>query len=165
MGEEFQLNPSSKIWLDELVVLVRSKSKPELHGLLVDYRRLHVRLWPSTAEEFEEELEQKELHDMFLEMVACEEYVKREFQPTDTPVLRELSPEVLYGPVGFGAADELVDQYAAWYSDVYVECSYQGEDDDGLDEWMIAVYFRGKFVKAELNNVILNAPEILNSTY
>ena len=165
MSDLFTHNPSSKIWLDELVVFIRSKKKTELHGLLLDYRRrfadFDIDRWlPTAEEEFAEELEQRKLSDIFLLMLAAEEYLRQDFQPADTPVLRQLSPEgVLYGPVGYGAEDEMLDRYAMLYSNVYLLCAYQGEDDDGIDEWRISVFLGGQFVKSEIDIVILNSTE------
>ena len=97
------------------------------------------------------------MSDIFLLVLAAEEYMQQDFRPTDTPVLRELTPEgVLYGPVGYGAQDEWLQRYAMLFSDVYLLCKYQGEDDHGVDEWRITVFFRGMFVKSELDKMILN---------
>ena len=159
----FTLNPSSNVWLDNLVVLIRSKTKTELHTLLLDYRRefadFDIDRWLLNAEEaFAEELALRKLSDIFVLMLAAERYMQQDFQPTDTPVLRELTPEgVLYGPVGYGAQDEWLQRYAMLFSDVYLLCKYQGEDDHGVDEWRITVFFRGMFVKSELDKMILNA--------
>ena len=158
-GGLFVHNPESKIWLDQIIVYVRAMKRMELHRFLLEYRRRFVQYnidrWPSTAEEFAQELEHREFSDIFWESLAAEEYMLQDFQPADTPVLRELRPEgIQYGPVGYGAEDLEVERYAMFYRDVHLLFAHQGEE-----EWRISIYFRGQFVRYVIDDVYMKSTE------
>ena len=163
-GELFVHNPESKIWLDQIIVYVRAMKRMELHRFLLEYRRRFVQYnidrWPSTAEEFAQELEHREFSDIFWESLVAEEYLRQDFQPADTPVLRELRPEgIQYGPVGYGAEDLEAQRYAMLYRDVDFVFAPQGENERGEEEWWISIYFRGQFVRYVIDDVYMNSTE------
>ena len=163
-GELFVHNPESKIWLDQIIVHVRAMKRMELHRFLLEYRRRFVQYnidrWPSTAAEFAKELEHRDFSDIFWESLAAEEYLRRDFKPADTPVLRELRPEgIQYGPVGYGAEDLEAQRYAMLYRDVDFLFATQGENERGEEEWRISIYFRGQFVRYVIDDVYMNSTE------
>ena len=164
MGDLYVHNPESKVWLDQMIVFVRSMKRMELHRFLLESRRRFVqyntKLWPATAEEFAEELEQRELSDLLWETLIAEEYMWQDFQPNETPVVRQLEPEgIEYGPIGFGEEDEEMVGYGMLYRDVQFLYSYQGEDDQGEDEWKISIFFRGQYIRTEIDTVYMNSTE------
>jgi len=157
MGDDlFAHNPESKIWLDRIIVYVRAMKKMELHRFLLEYRRSNnIDRWPSTAEEFAQELEHREFSDIFWESLAAEEYLKKDFRPADTSVLREAG----LGPVGYGAEDLEAQRYAMLYRDVDFFFTPQGENERGEEEWRISIYFRGQFVRYVIDDVYLSSTE------
>ena len=161
-GGLFVHNPESKIWLDQIIVHVRGHEEdgaaPYPAGIpaAVD----NIDRWPSTAKEFAQELEHRNFSDILWESLAAEEYMLQDFQPADTPVLRELRPEgIQYGPVGYGAEDLEAQRYAMLYRDVDFLFAPQGENERGEEEWWISIYFRGQFVRYVIDDVYMNSTE------
>ena len=140
--------PSEKMWLDCIYGPVKRMSKSKIQVMIFAFRRRFaaeagICWFPCTEDQFKEELKKRGINDLVWETLLCEEFGLKEYDARDGWQYWFAAP-VIYGPVGTGTSDELMENYVAMYRKVTMKFTQLERKN-----WNIQVFYEGRLVRQE----------------
>ena len=140
--------PAEKMWLDCIYGPVKRLSKTRVQVMIFAFRRRFaseagICWFPCTEDQFKEELKTRGINDLVWETLLCEEFGLKEYDAREEWQYWFAAP-VIYGPVGIGTSDELMENYVAMYRKVTMKFTQLERKN-----WNIQVFYEGRLVRQE----------------